>query len=91
MTSPKIKIGEFKAKLSHYLRMVRKGRELIVTDRDQPVATVLPYVKDDADIKIIPARYGAKHRRKLPKIRTPSNLDATEDFIQDRRDRDFLS
>ncbi len=33
---------EFKARLSAYLRQVRAGRTLTITDRGRPVATVAP-------------------------------------------------
>jgi prevent-host-death family protein len=38
-----VNIARFKAQLSAYLRTVRKGHELVITDRDRPVARVLPY------------------------------------------------
>ena len=38
-----VNIARFKAQLSSYLRSVRKGNELVITDRDRPVARVLPY------------------------------------------------
>ncbi|MBI4243610.1 MAG: type II toxin-antitoxin system prevent-host-death family antitoxin [Planctomycetes bacterium] len=40
---PGVKIADFKARLSHYLRGVRRGRQLTIYDRDTPVAIVLPY------------------------------------------------
>ena len=38
-----VKIADLKAKLSSYLRRVRKGEQVIVTDRDTPVARLIPY------------------------------------------------
>ena len=32
-----------KAKLGQYMRAIRAGKEVVVTDRDQPVARLLPY------------------------------------------------
>jgi prevent-host-death family protein len=32
-----------KAKMGQYMRAVRAGKEVVVTDRDQPVARLLPY------------------------------------------------
>lgn len=37
-----LRVAEFKAKLSQYLRLVRQGRELTIYDRDQPIARVVP-------------------------------------------------
>ena len=39
----RVRIAEFKARLSEYLRTVRRGHELTILDRDQPIATVSPY------------------------------------------------
>ena len=36
------KIAELKAHLSKYLRLVRKGERILVLDRDEPVAQLVP-------------------------------------------------
>ena len=38
-----VQIAQLKARLSAYLRSVRKGGELVVLDRKNPVARLLPY------------------------------------------------
>lgn len=38
-----VMIAEFKARLSHYLRTVRRGKSITIFDRDTPIAIVLPY------------------------------------------------
>ena len=43
MKKPVIGVAEFKARLSEYLRSVRKGQELTIADRDHPIARVVPY------------------------------------------------
>jgi prevent-host-death family protein len=35
--------SQLKAKLGKYMRAVRSGKEVVVTDRDQPVARLVPY------------------------------------------------
>ncbi len=35
--------SRLKAKLGQYMRAVRAGEEIVVTDRDQPVARLVPY------------------------------------------------
>jgi prevent-host-death family protein len=37
-----VRIAELKARLSDYLRSVRRGNELIVKDRETPVARIVP-------------------------------------------------
>ena len=38
-----VKIAELKAHLSRYLREVRAGQEIVINDRDQPIAKVVPF------------------------------------------------
>ena len=38
-----IKISFFKAHISEQLRKVRRGARIIISDRDTPIAEVLPY------------------------------------------------
>jgi prevent-host-death family protein len=35
--------SRLKAKMGQYMRAVRAGEEVVVTDRDQPVARLVPY------------------------------------------------
>ncbi len=38
-----VKVAELKAKLSEYLRWVRKGNEVTVYDRNEPIARLVPF------------------------------------------------
>jgi prevent-host-death family protein len=38
-----VQIAKLKARLSEYLRGVRRGHELTVLDRDTPIARIVPY------------------------------------------------
>jgi prevent-host-death family protein len=42
-------IGELRNKLSGYLREVRKGEEILIHDRNIPVAKIIPYVPDSIE------------------------------------------
>ncbi|HUY80447.1 MAG TPA: type II toxin-antitoxin system prevent-host-death family antitoxin [Acidobacteriaceae bacterium] len=44
-----VQIGELKNKLSGYLRDVRQGEEIIVRDRNLPIAKIIPYVPDSIE------------------------------------------
>src|SRR5450755_964819 len=39
----KTNTSQFKAKLGAYMRAVREGKEVIITDRDRPVARLIPF------------------------------------------------
>jgi prevent-host-death family protein len=59
-----VKIGALKNQLSAYLRHVRNGEEVVVLDRDKPVARILPF--DDSTISDEEARLVASGAMKLP-------------------------
>jgi prevent-host-death family protein len=44
-----VQIGDLKNHLSAHLREVRKGEEIIVRDRNLPVARIIPYVPDSIE------------------------------------------
>lgn len=41
-----VKIAELKARLSEYLRRVRRGEVLTVLDRETPIARIVPHADD---------------------------------------------
>jgi len=43
MVMKRVGVAELKARLSEYLRIVRRGEPLTVLDRDTPIARVVPY------------------------------------------------
>ncbi len=38
----KASVSELKAKIGRYMKAVRNGQEVVVTDRDEPVAKLVP-------------------------------------------------
>jgi prevent-host-death family protein len=78
-----VKIAEFKAHLSHYLREVRAGHVLMVMDRSTPVAFVTPADKKRGDILIV-----RKANRKWSDIKLPpplkTSVDAVKLLLEDR-------
>jgi prevent-host-death family protein len=48
MDMMKTSATQFKAKLGQYMRAVRAGNEVVVTDRDQPVARLIPFRAEPA-------------------------------------------
>jgi prevent-host-death family protein len=48
MVMKEVKTAELKAKLSEYLRLVRRGESVTVFDREQPIARIVPYVSGPA-------------------------------------------
>lgn len=44
-----VQIGDLKNHLSAHLRDVRRGEEIIVRDRNEPVARIIPYVPESIE------------------------------------------
>ncbi|MEO6597569.1 MAG: type II toxin-antitoxin system prevent-host-death family antitoxin [Planctomycetota bacterium] len=44
-------IANLKAKLSHYLRLVKTGEEILITERDVPVAKIVPVTDIGSELK----------------------------------------
>lgn len=79
----KVGIADLKARLSEHLRSVRKGRTLIVLDRETPVARIVPYDAEPVDV-----RRATRHFRDLapaPPLSTPT--DSLAVLLDDRRRR----
>ena len=85
MTMNTIGVAEFKARLSEYLRAVRKGHELTILDRDQPIALVTRYAASSP----LMVREPITGYRTLGDIPLPSPVvtrsDAVELLLEDRR------
>jgi len=55
----KVRVAVLKAKLSHYLRLVRKGETITVYDRDKPVAEIVPIRTGPPRLKVTEPEPGA--------------------------------
>ena len=84
-TMKKVRVAELKARLSSYLRSVRRGHELTVYDRDQPIAKLVPYgPKGVLSVREPAAEYG-----KISDVPMPPPLrlkvDPVELLLEDRQ------
>jgi prevent-host-death family protein len=50
-----VRIAELKAHLSEYLRVVRRGKEIVIKDRDTPIARLAPIEAPNPVLGIVPA------------------------------------
>ena len=83
----RVKIAELKNHLSRHLRAVESGAEIEVTDRDRPIARIVPVAQPAAAIRIVPARrpFSAMRRKRY----RPAGWQVTslELLMEDRRKR----
>jgi prevent-host-death family protein len=68
-------IREARQNISELIDFVRKGREILITDRGKPVARLVPAVKSNA--RAFPGR--AAFRRSMPALHSPLSLAISED------------
>ncbi len=83
----RVKIAELKSQLSKHLRAVEAGAEIEVTDRNRPIARIIPVRVGEAPVEIIPARIRLEkiRKRRVKPARWP--VEAVELLLEDRRKR----
>ena len=86
MSRNSVRIAQLKARLSEYLRAVRKGSELTVYDRDQPIARVVPYAVSTGSFVVREPVTTYATLGKIP-LPPPARLaeDAVDLLLEDRR------
>jgi prevent-host-death family protein len=79
-----VNISELKARLSHYLQLVRDGNEVIVKDRDRRVARIVPEETPARKLPVIPARLTRKQAEKLlAKLPKPNLSKITPEVVDE--------
>ena len=84
-------IADLKSRLSHYLRMVKKGETVIIKDRAAPVAELTPLKKDASspwdtlirEGKLIPATRSTENLKITPLSRSVSIQDILQQVRED--------
>ena len=82
---------ELKARLGKYLRTVRSGQTLVVTDRGEPIAELRP-IQDDLERKLAKLRAkgliggGDGRLRPFEPIRIPG-VSISDAILEDREER----
>lgn len=60
----RVKIAELKDHLSRYLRDVERGAEVEVTDRNRPIARIVPVAAEETIVLVRPKRAFSSIRRR---------------------------
>jgi prevent-host-death family protein len=79
------RIAELKARLSEYLRAVRRGETVTVLDRDTPVAQIVP-IRDRPALRVRKPAAGATPPKgvRLPRP-AKLNVDIVELLLEERQ------
>jgi prevent-host-death family protein len=96
LTMRSTNVSDLRNRLTQYLKEVRAGEEIIVRDRQRPIAKIVPFTIDDEgqnDADLVAAGLMRKGTGKLPasfwKTRRPGvPLDAVIAAISADRDED---
>ena len=83
----RVKIAELKRQLSRHLRAVERGAEIEITDRNRPIARIVPIRAADAASMIAPAEAtvaSLRAKRPRPARWRRSSLSF---LLEDRRSR----
>ena len=82
-----VKIAKLKDRLSEHLRAVERGDEVIVTDRDRPIARIVPVLPAGSTPTLVApkARFAALRARRWRPSRW--RLDSGALLDEERRER----
>ena len=83
----RVKIAELKDQLSRHLRAVERGAEVEVTDRDRPIARIIPVSRTESSLVVRPPRRPfstVRGRRHAPARWVVSSTDL---LLEERKQR----
>ena len=80
-----VRIAELKARLSEYLRLVRRGETVAVLDRDTPVAQIVP-VGNRSTLRVRKPGPGAPALNRIPLPKAANlNVDVVQLLLEERQ------
>ena len=84
MAMTRVKIAELKDHLSEHLRAVERGEVVTVTDRDRPIARIVPIAEG---VRLLPPQRDITElvRRRYP--RQPWAIGSSDLLAEERRER----
>jgi len=86
MVMTKVGIAQLKAHLSQYVRGARRGETVVVLDRNEPVARLVPYESANLPLPTRKPLRGLHDLRLLPPVApSPDSLAALAEERRDRR------
>jgi antitoxin (DNA-binding transcriptional repressor) of toxin-antitoxin stability system len=83
----RVKIAALKDQLSRHLRAVERGMTLEVTDRDRPIARIVPVPEEDPPLRLIPPRRSFALLRRKRYARANWGVSSLDLLREERRER----
>lgn len=87
MAMKSVRIAELKNRLSEHLRAVERGAEVIVMDRNRPIARIVPLSKKVGAPRMLPASRDFRSIRGRKHKRAGWKISSTELLLEERSDR----
>jgi len=85
MTMKQVRIAELKARLSEYLRAVRRGETIAVLDRETPVAQIIP-VRERSALRVRKPTPGTPPPNRVPLPKPVKlNVDVVQLLLEERQ------
>ena len=85
MTMKQVRIAELKARLSEYLRAVRRGETVAVLDRETPVAQIVP-LRERTALRIRKQAPGTPRPNQVPLPKPLRlNIDVVQLLLEERQ------
>lgn len=83
----RVKIAELKDQLSKNLREVERGAEVEVTDRDRPIARIIPASGSSVPVVVVPPRrpFSSLRRKRYARVRW--HISSTDLLLEERQRR----
>jgi len=82
-----VRIAELKDRLSEHLRAAEGGMEVLVMDRDRPIARIVPLPGAARRIRLVPPRRPFSSVRDRRRARAAWPISSTELLLEERGDR----
>ncbi len=87
MAMKSVKIAELKDHLSEHLRAVERGAEVVVTDRNRPIARIVPIDAGAPTVKLIPPSRDFTEIRDRDRSPTGWRISSLALLLEERRER----
>jgi prevent-host-death family protein len=83
----RVKIAELRDQLSRHLRDVERGAEVEVTDRERPIARIVPVTGNEIPVVVTQPRraFSSLRRKRYPPARW--RVTSTDLLLEERQER----
>lgn len=82
-----VKIAELKDRLSEHLRAVEKGAEVVVTDRNRPIARIVPLLQPGRRVRVLQPSGNWPKFRDRRRTSAGWKVGSTKLLLEERGDR----